>query len=103
MTQRGGFQRRPRRREQAANAWTRGTWMKAPLIDAATRRLQLFCHYAGMLGEHATPQLSGQPSGSQFSGSQSSHSPSLQPAAPAFPVLVYSRTEAGPGGGTQAG
>ena len=89
MAQRGGFQRGSRRRGQASNAWSRVSRLDAPLIDAATQRLRLFSYYAAMLGEHATPQLS--------------HSPSLQPAAPAFPVLVYSRTEAGPGGGTQAG
>lgn len=63
-------------------------------MDAAARRLQLFSLYAGMLGEHASPQLS---------GPQLSHSPSLQPAAPSFPVLVYSRPDSGPGDGTQAG
>ena len=93
MVQRGGYPWGSRRR-QAPSAWDRVGPIDVPVMDAATRRFQLFSHYAGMLGEHATPQLS---------GSQLGHSPSLQPAAPRFPVLVYSRTEAGPGDGTQAG
>lgn len=93
MAQRGGYQRGSRRR-QASSAWARAGRLDVPVMDAAAQRIQLFSHYAGMLGEHATPQLS---------GPQLSHSPSLQPAAPRFPVLVYSRKESGPGDGTQAG
>lgn len=98
MTQRGGHWRGSRRR-QASSTWDRVGRIDVPAMDSIAHRIQLFSHYAGMLGEHATPQLSGP----QSSGTQLSHSPSLQPAAPRFPVLVYSRTEAGPGDGTQAG
>ena len=98
MTQRGGHPWGSRRR-QASSVWSRVGRLDAPVMDAAARRIQLFSHYAGMLGEHATPQLSAP----QIADPQLGHSPSLQPAAPRFPVLVYSRTEAGPGDGTQAG
>ena len=89
MGQRGGYWNGLRRREQAADAWSRGGRTDIALPDLAARRLQMFTHFAGLLGEHATPQLS--------------PSSSLQPAASPYPVLVYSRPEAGPGGGTQAG
>ena len=89
MVQFGGFYRSSRRRVQAADAWSRGGYAILLQPDPSWQRMRLFAHYAAMLGEHATPQLS--------------HSPSLQPAAPVYPVLVYSRQDTGPGDGTKAG
>ena len=78
-----------RRRGQAADAWSRGRGSDMAMPDPAGRRLCLFSYYAGLLGEHATPQLS--------------PSLSLQPAATPSLRLVHSPPEAGVDGGTQAG
>lgn len=78
-----------RRREQAANAWSRGGSMSMPEAAAVLHRIQLFTLLAESIGASATPQLS--------------IPLPLQPAAPEHLKLVYSRSDTAPDDGPLAG